>query len=90
MKKLPLGSQTFSDFKEENYIYVDKTKEIYKMINSGKKFFLSRPRRFGKSLLVSTLEELLKDLKIYLKDFTSMTNGTGINHIPSSKLIWEN
>ncbi len=58
MKKLPLGIQTFSEIITEDYLYVDKTREIYKLIDSGKYFFLSRPRRFGKSLLVSTLKEI--------------------------------
>lgn len=64
MKKLPpLGISTLSEIIEEEYIYVDKTHAIYDMINTGKIYFLSRPRRFGKSLLVSTLEELFKGNK---------------------------
>jgi hypothetical protein len=58
MKKLPLGIQTFSEIIKEDYIYVDKTKHIAELIQSGKYLFLSRPRRFGKSLLVSTLSEI--------------------------------
>ena len=72
MKKLPLGIQTFSKIIEEDYLYIDKTEEIYNLINSGNYFFISRPRRFGKSILVSTLEEifagnreLFKGLYIY-------------------------
>ena len=60
MKKLPVGISTFSEIIEENFIYVDKTQAIYEMVNTGKTYFLSRPRRFGKSLIVSTLEELFK------------------------------
>jgi hypothetical protein len=75
MKKLPIGIQTFSDFIEENYLYVDKTEYIYRLLTGeGKYYFLSRPRRFGKSLLVSTLREifsgnreLFKGLWIYDK-----------------------
>ncbi len=73
MKKLPIGIQTFSEIINENYLYVDKTQEIAKLLN-GKYYFLSRPRRFGKSLTISTLEqiflgnqELFKDLWIYDK-----------------------
>jgi len=58
LKKLPLGISTFSEIIQENYVYVDKTEHIYQMVTGGKYYFLSRPRRFGKSLLVSTLEEL--------------------------------
>ncbi|GAA5819546.1 MAG: AAA family ATPase [Methanobrevibacter sp. CfCl-M3] len=60
MKLLPVGIPTFSELIENNYIYVDKTKEIYTMITTGKIYFLSRPRRFGKSLLLSTLKSLFK------------------------------
>jgi hypothetical protein len=56
--KLPIGIQTFSEIRENGYLYVDKTREIHRLISGGKVFFLSRPRRFGKSLLVSTLEAL--------------------------------
>jgi hypothetical protein len=58
MKKLPIGIQTFSEIIRENYLYVDKTPLIAALISSGKYLFLSRPRRFGKSLLVSTLKEI--------------------------------
>ncbi len=55
MKKLPIGIQSFEKLISENYIYVDKTQHIYDLITEGKYYFFSRPRRFGKSLLVSTL-----------------------------------
>jgi len=73
MQKLPLGIQTFSEIIEENYLYVDKTEEVYNLISSGKVFFLSRPRRFGKSLLVSTLDAIFSGKKelfngLYIKE----------------------
>ena len=52
LKKLPLGIPTFSEIIQENYVYIDKTKFIYQMVTGGKYYFLSRPRRFGKSLLI--------------------------------------
>lgn len=55
-RKLPIGIQTFEDIRTENYLYVDKTALVWKMANTGKPYFLSRPRRFGKSLLLSTFE----------------------------------
>lgn len=59
MKKLPIGIQTFRKMIEEDFLYIDKTKEIYDLISSDSQYyFLSRPRRFGKSLLISTLHEL--------------------------------
>jgi hypothetical protein len=60
MKKLSVGISDFKELIQGNYIYVDKTEYVYKLINSGKYYFLSRPRRFGKSLLLSTLEYLFK------------------------------
>lgn len=54
--KYPIGIQTFSKIREGGYIYIDKTAYIRKLIDSGDFYFLSRPRRFGKSLLLSTLE----------------------------------
>ena len=61
--KYPLGIQTFSEIREENYVYVDKTAIIHELITTGKIYFLSRPRRFGKSLLISTLEALFMGRK---------------------------
>ena len=55
IRKYPIGIQTFSEIIKERYIYVDKTDLVWKMANSSKYIFLSRPRRFGKSLLSSTL-----------------------------------
>ncbi|MGN0207452.1 MAG: AAA family ATPase, partial [Muribaculaceae bacterium] len=56
LKLCPIGIQTFSDIIEENYMYVDKTDLVYKLTHGGSRYvFLSRPRRFGKSLLASTL-----------------------------------
>ncbi len=68
MKNLPLGVQTFRDFIELNYLYVDKTKDIYDLFAKGGKYaFLSRPRRFGKSVLVSTLAEIFSGKKQLFK-----------------------
>ena len=71
MMKYPIGIQTFSNIIQDGYVYVDKTDMVYNLANSGKVFFLSRPRRFGKSLLLSTLKsyflgqkELFRGLKI--------------------------
>ncbi len=58
MLKLPIGIQDFQELREGGYLYVDKTELIFRLIDSGKYYFLSRPRRFGKSLLISTLREL--------------------------------
>ena len=54
--KYPIGIQNFGEIRRDGYVYVDKTALMYKMVSEGKYYFLSRPRRFGKSLMVSTLE----------------------------------
>ena len=56
--KFPIGIQDFAEIRTGGYVYVDKTQHIYHFLDSGKYFFLSRPRRFGKSLLLSTMHEL--------------------------------
>ena len=58
LKPLPVGIQTFRKLIEQGYLYVDKTREIYRLLTEGEVYFLSRPRRFGKSLLLSTLAEI--------------------------------
>jgi hypothetical protein len=63
MKKLPIGIQTFEEIRTENYLYVDKTEYIHRIATTGKVYFLSRPRRFGKSLTISTLDALFSGKK---------------------------
>ena len=60
MKKLPIGIQTLSTIIEEGYAYVDKTKIALDLIDRGRYYFLSRPRRFGKSLFLNTLQEIFE------------------------------
>jgi len=62
-QKLPIGIQTFSEIRLGDYYYVDKTSLAIDLVNSGKHYFLSRPRRFGKSLLLDTLKELFEGNK---------------------------
>lgn len=69
--KYPIGIQNFPEIIQDGYVYVDKTDLVYRLVSTGKIYFLSRPRRFGKSLLLSTLEsyflgrkELFKGLAI--------------------------
>ncbi len=59
-KKLPIGIQTFREIRENGHYYVDKTPLILRLIDRGKPYFLSRPRRFGKSLLLDTIKELFE------------------------------
>ena len=62
-RKLPIGIQTFKDIRTQGYLYVDKTDLVWQIANVGKPFFLSRPRRFGKSLLISTFEAYFEGKK---------------------------
>ena len=55
-RKLPIGIQTFSDIRTQGYLYVDKTDLVWQIANVGKPYFLSRPCRFGESLLISTFD----------------------------------
>ncbi|MEL3913587.1 AAA family ATPase, partial [Treponema pedis] len=70
-RKLPIGVQSFKVMRDDSYLYVDKTEFIFRLADSGRVYFLSRPRRFGKSLFLSTLaayflgqKELFKGLAI--------------------------
>ncbi|MCL2058626.1 MAG: ATP-binding protein [Oscillospiraceae bacterium] len=76
MKKLPIGLQTIRRIIEEGYVYVDKTQYVYDLLNGSGFYFLSRPRRFGKSLFLDTIaevfsgdRELFKGLWIYDSDY---------------------
>ena len=84
VRKLPIGIQSFDKLRTENYLYVDKTEFIYQMAYQGVPYFLSRPRRFGKSLLLSTFKayfegkkELFRGLAIEkLEDRVERASGT--------------
>ncbi len=76
LKNLPIGISDYVKIRQKDYLYIDKTELIYNLINTGEYYFLSRPRRFGKSLLISTFynifrgkKELFKDLYIYDSDY---------------------
>jgi hypothetical protein len=63
LPKLPIGIQTFDDIRNNGYLYVDKTRYLVDIIDTGKVYFLSRPRRFGKSLTISTFDALFSGKK---------------------------
>ncbi|MDE6510833.1 MAG: AAA family ATPase, partial [Muribaculaceae bacterium] len=71
--RYPVGMQTFSDIIEEGYVYVDKTAYIQPLLKQGKYIFLSRPRRFGKSLLLSTLEAYFEGRRELFKGLAADT-----------------
>ena len=77
--KLPIGIQTFETIRTEGYIYVDKTQHLVNLINTGKIYFLARPRRFGKSLTVSTFDALFSGNKelfkgLYAEEFLNRSD----------------
>ena len=65
--KYPLGIQSFEKIRNDGYLYLDKTAMVYNIVKGGTYYFLSRPRRFGKSLLISTLEAYFKGRKELFK-----------------------
>lgn len=67
LQKLPIGIQTFEKIRSDDYVYIDKTEQIKHLIDTGEYYFLSRPRRFGKSMLVSTLQSLFEGQKEFFK-----------------------
>ena len=86
MMDLPLDIGVFSTIIENNYIYVDKTKFIYDLYRPGGKYFLSRPRRFGKSLLLDTMLELFESNKdlfkgVYIYDKWDWTKNFPVIHL---------
>lgn len=62
-RRYPIGIQNFEQLRTRNCVYVDKTELVYKLVNTDQIYFFSRPRRFGKSLLVSTLEAYFQGKK---------------------------
>lgn len=62
-KIYPIGIQNFEKIRQDGYFYIDKTALVYRMVKTGSYYFLSRPRRFGKSLLISTLEAYFQGKK---------------------------
>ena len=67
LKRLPVGIQTFEKIRENGMLYIDKTEYIWNMIHFSNYIFLSRPRRFGKSLLISTLQAYFEGRKDLFK-----------------------
>lgn len=91
LKRLPVGIQTFSEIREGNWLYVDKTKPIYRMTQEGKYYFFSRPRRFGKSLTLSTLKSLYQGRKdlfegLWIEDQWDWTRAHPVVHISFSSI----
>ena len=80
MRKYPIGIQDFIKIIESDYLYIDKTKIIFDLITSCSYYFLSRPRRFGKSLLLTTIKEIYSGSKDLFAGFWIETIGIGIKN----------
>ena len=73
----PIGVQNFEKIRKDSYIYIDKTALIYQLVSSGSYYFLSRPRRFGKSLLISTSEAYFQGKR---ELFEGLALGSNLRH----------
>ncbi|MBR4195611.1 MAG: AAA family ATPase [Synergistaceae bacterium] len=89
MKKLPIGVQDFVKIREQNYLYVDKTGKLLELIEQGERYFLSRPRRFGKSLMLSTLDAMFRGRKEYFKGLAAEEWVTRQSENPSPVLRFD-
>ncbi|MBF0203345.1 MAG: ATP-binding protein [Desulfamplus sp.] len=94
-KKLPIGIQTFSQIASEGYYYVDKTAFAHKLTQEGKYYFLSRPRRFGKSLFLDTLKTLFEGKQqyfkgLYIEDKWDWTKSYPVIHISFAGGVLQN
>jgi len=90
VKRLPLGIQNFKEIIEGSYVYVDKTQHIYNLVNGAKYCFLSRPRRFGKSLLLDTIAEAFKGAKGLFKGLWIYNSDYAFNKHPVVRLDMSN
>jgi hypothetical protein len=90
MQELPTGIQSFETLRTGNYLYVDKTKQILRLIERGRTLFLARPRRFGKSLLVSTLQALFEGRNDLFEGLYIADKVDWEQRYPVIKLDWSN
>ncbi len=86
MKKLPIGRQTFSELRLANELYIDKTEIAYDLITNYRYAFLSRPRRFGKSLFLTTLKEIFEGNREIFKGLNIYNRWDWKNKYPVIKI----
>ncbi|WP_460432425.1 ATP-binding protein, partial [Arachidicoccus ginsenosidivorans] len=94
LQQYPIGLQSFQEIREGGYLYIDKTEIIHKIVSTDLYYFLSRPRRFGKSLLVDTIEELFKGRKelfegLWIYDKWDWAQTSPVIHFDFSKLPYK-
>ncbi|QHS63166.1 ATP-binding protein [Chitinophaga agri] len=95
MRKYPIGLQDFGKIRREGYLYIDKTQLVHKLIESGSNYFLSRPRRFGKSLLLSIIKEIFKGSKdlfegLWIHDQWNWEQKHPVIHLRLSQIDYKN
>ena len=90
MKRMPLGIQNLREIISGGYVYVDKTQYIYSLLNEVKYYFLSRPRRFGKSLLLDTIAEAFSGDKELFKGLLLYGSGFGFEEHPVLRIDMSN
>ncbi len=95
MKILPIGKQDFRSLREKDYLYVDKTQQIYNLLVGGSYYFLSRPRRFGKSLTISTIKEIYQGSKelfegLWIENNWDWTKRNPVIHISFTSVAYKN
>ncbi|MDR1097799.1 MAG: ATP-binding protein [Tannerella sp.] len=88
MKNLPIGTQSFEQLRESNLLYVDKTQDIYRLVSGNRIVFLSRPRRFGKSMLISTLDALFSGRKELFEGLYIYDRWDWTQRYPVIKIDW--
>jgi hypothetical protein len=94
MRKYPIGLQDFGKIRKDGFLYIDKTRLIYNLIESGSYYFFSRPRRFGKSLLLSTIKEIFSGNKeifegLWIYDQWNWNQKHPVIHLKFSKLDYQ-
>lgn len=94
MNRYPIGLQEFGKIRSEGYLYIDKTQLVHRLIESGEYYFLSRPRRFGKSLLLSTIKEIFSGNKklfegLWIYDQWNWEQKHPVIHLTLSKIDYQ-
>ncbi|MEY4904053.1 MAG: hypothetical protein RLZZ292_1868 [Bacteroidota bacterium] len=94
MKKLPIGIQSFAKLRTDSCIYVDKTELIHRLLTTGRQYFLSRPRRFGKSMTISTIKEIFEGNKalfegLWIADNWDWSQTKPVINIPYAQLAYK-
>jgi len=87
-RKLPVGIQNFEKLRKDNYIYIDKTAFVWNLVQGSNPYFLSRPRRFGKSLFLSTLAAYFLGQKELANAFLAEMKEKGSIPTPESAEKW--